>query len=333
MQRVGIVGAGGMGNTHAGAYGEMPSAQVVAVADIRPEAAHSLAEQHNAKAFTNVYDMLAGAELDVVDVCTPTPWHAECIIAAAKARKHVSTEKPLARTMDQCREAIKACEDAGVTLFVAQVLRAFPEFVQMRDMVRSGSVGRPAMIRTSRGGVHPRAWQDWFANYEWSGGVALDTLVHDFDWILWTFGPAERVFAKGLVHSGHKVLDYALVTIRLASGAIVHAEGTWAMPSGFSYKVEVAGDKGLIRFDSTESVPLVIRRKAGEGPAVGVPVPESPLAYSPFYLELKHFIDCVEAGKRPDIAPQEAMAATEIGLAAIESIKTGKPVAVSGGAA
>jgi len=164
-------------------------------------------------------------------------------------------------------------------------------------------------------------------------GVTLDLIIHDFDWILWTFGPAERVFAKGLHYRGLDHLDYSLVTIRLKSGAIAHVEGTWAHPTAFRVKVEVAGDGGLLNFDSGKSTPLVISRRAAEGGGPGVQVPESPLAESPYYLELKHFIDCLEGGREPDIKPQEAMQACAVALAALESMRTGKPVDVSEGVA
>jgi len=333
MQRVGVVGAGTMGTFHSSAYARMPNAELVAVADIRPEVAANLAGQYGAKSFSSVYEMLDGIDLDVVDVCVPTPWHVECIKAAAKCGKHVTSEKPLARTLDGCREAIEACKDAGVKFFVAHVLRYFPEFVKMREIVKSGMIGNPATVRTTRGGGYPRAWENWYGNIEWSGGLTLDMIIHDFDWILWTFGPAERVFAKGLAFSGLEGIEYSLVTIRLKNGIIAHVEGTWAMPSGFNVKVEVAGDGGLLNFDSRNAIPLVINRKATEGAAGGVAVPESPLAESPYYTELSRFIDCLETGVEPEVSPEEAMNAVEIGLAALESMKTGKPVSVSGGRA
>jgi predicted dehydrogenase len=140
------------------------------------------------------------------------------------------------------------------------------------------------------------------------------------------FGPAERVFAKGLYFSGIPDKDYALITIRFKSGVIAHVEGSWATPGGFRVMLEIAGDKGLISFDNQEAVPLVIGKFASEAAAGGVPVPSSPTHVSPYYLELQHFIDCIEEGRKPDVKPEEAMAAVALCNAAIESIRTGKPV-------
>jgi len=326
MQKVAIVGAGHMAKVHAAAYANMLNAEPVAIMDIREDAANELATAHDAQTFTDFDEMLKTAKPDVIDVCVPTPWHKEYVVKAALAGKHVVTEKPMARTLDDCREMIEATKKAGVTFMVAHVLRYFPEFAAAKAQIDAGAVGNPAVVRTTRGGGFPRAWNDWYGNYDWSGGVALDLIIHDFDWLRWCFGDAERVFAKGLVDRGLKHLDYALVTIRFKSGVIAHVEGTWANPAGFAVKFEVAGDKGLLDFHNKTAVPLMIARKETEAHRPGVAIPESPTAQNPYFLELEHFIDCVETGKKPSITPEDGLRAVEISLAALESIRTGKPI-------
>ena len=326
MQKVAIVGAGHMAKVHAAAYANMVDAEPVAIMDIREDAANELATAHDAQAFTDFDEMLKTAKPTVVDVCVPTPWHKEYVVKAAEAGKHIVTEKPMARTLDDCQAMIEATEKAGVTFMVAHVLRYFPEFAAAKAQIDAGAVGNPAVVRTTRGGGFPHAWNDWYANFDWSGGVALDLIIHDFDWLRWCFGDAERVFAKGLVDRGIKHLDYALVTIRFKSGVIAHVEGTWAMPAGFSVKFEVAGDKGLLDFHNKAAVPLMIARKETEAKGPGVAIPESPTAQNPYLLELEHFIDCVEKGTKPSITPEDGMKAVQISLAALESIRTGKPV-------
>lgn len=328
MQRVAIVGAGHMGKIHGAAYASMLNAEPVGVMDIRPEAADELASAIDAKPFTDFDEMLNAVNPDVVDVCTPTPFHRDYVIRAARAGKHVVTEKPMGRTVQDCREMIEAAEKAGVLLMPAHVLRFFPEFATAKSQVDAGAVGNPAIVRTTRGGGFPHAWKDWFANYDWSGGVILDLIIHDFDWLRWTFGEVERVFAKGLIDRGLDHMDYALVTIRFKSGVIAHVEGTWSNPAGFTVKFEIAGDKGLLDFHNKAAVPLVIARREAEEKRAGVPIPESPTAQNPYFLELQHFIDCVESGSKPMISPEDGMKAVEIALAAIESIRTGQPVSL-----
>jgi predicted dehydrogenase len=326
-----------MAGMHARCYANLPNAELVGVMDIRPEAAQALAEKRGAKAYTDFDTMLTELRPDVVDVCCPTPWHVDYVCqAAARAGevgiRGISTEKPMGRTVADCDRMIAACEladlPAGLPLFVAHVVRFFPEFALAKRMVESGEVGRPAAIRTRRGGPMPRAWNDWYGKFEMSGGCILDLIIHDFDWLRWTFGDVERVYAKGLTTSHLPGFDYALVTLRFKSGAIGHVEGTWADPGGFKATLEIAGDAGLLEynFNQPTGIPFRMAVAGGDGPRAAVPVPESPTGVNPYQLELAHFLDCLEQGIAPSISPQDGREAVRIALAALESIETGQPI-------
>lgn len=199
-------------------------------------------------------------------------------------------------------------------------------------MVLAGKVGRPGVIRTTRGGIFPTAWEDWYAKTEMSGTLIVDMIIHDFDWLRWTFGEVERVYAKSLVGRTNQRLDYALVTLRFVSGAIAHVEGTWSH-SGFRYGFEVAGDGGLYEFDSDRIKPVVVSRRAAQAGVTGVAVPESPLRESPYTSEIRHFAACIERGVDPLVTAYDAYKALEISLAALESARTGRPVTIAKGEA
>jgi UDP-N-acetylglucosamine 3-dehydrogenase len=329
MQRVALIGAGHMGRVHAEAYAAIPNAELVAVCDVGQEAAEELAAKYSAQPFTTTKALLAGVEADVFDVCTPTNTRLEYIKAAAAAGKHVCSEKPLARTTGQALEAVRVCSDAGVVLFVAHVLRWFPEFRKMHDMIGAGTVGEPVIVRTSRCSAYPRGTDNWYADMKRSGGVALDMIIHDYDWLRWCFGKVRRVYARGLYESNVQGIDYALVTLRFESGVIAHVEGSWARPDGFMVNVEVAGTEGLLSFSNTGATPLVVELKAKGEDTTGVTIPESPTAVSPYYLELEHFINCLEEGRKPDVSPDDGLEAVRVGEAALRSIGTGRPVALA----
>src|SRR5688500_10595882 len=114
--RVGIAGAGFMGTVHAEGWAATEAEIAGFLAD-RSGQAQRLAEQHGARVFASYEELLA--DVDVVDLCTPTHTHGELALAAARAGRHVVCEKPLARTVEQAREVIAACEQAGVQLLVA----------------------------------------------------------------------------------------------------------------------------------------------------------------------------------------------------------------------
>ena len=333
MFRVALVGAGGMGSLHANCYSNIQLSTLVGVMDIREDAARILANKHGAEAFTDFDAMLTALKPDVVDVCCPTPWHVDYVCRSAERAKElgivgISTEKPMARSLQDCQRMIEECENANIPLFVGHVVRFFPEFALAKKEVDAGSVGNPAAVRTRRGGAMPKAWNDWYGNFEMSGGLALDLIIHDFDWLRWTFGEVERVFAKGTGKTQLPNLEYALVTLRFKSGVIAHVEGTWADPSGFKVSIEIAGDQGLLESNfNMPATPPFTQALRGEGEArKGVVVPESPTGINPYEAELCHFLECLRLGSTPLVTPKDGMEAVRISLAAIESIQTGKPV-------
>lgn len=319
--RVALMGAGSIGRVHARCWDRLPGAEIVGVLDPREDAARALGLP-----FTDWDTLLRQTQPDIVDVCTPTPLHREYVEKAAAAGKAVFVEKPLARTLADCDAMIDAVEHAGVPAMTGHVLRFFPEYAAAKRLVDAGAVGTPAAIRTARMGGFP-SWSDapnWYADPAQSGGVALDLILHDFDWLRWTFGPVSRVYARGLY--GQKEyegrLDYALVTLRFVSGAAGHVTGSWAHPSGFRTTLEIAGDRGLVEHDSARSAPLTVSLRGGGSAA------ESPLApqEDPYYLEIAAFVAALDTNSPPPVTLHDGREAVRIGLAALESIETGKPV-------
>ncbi|MBD3182685.1 gfo/Idh/MocA family oxidoreductase [Candidatus Poribacteria bacterium] len=326
MLKIGIIGAGTMGGMHADCFSEIDGAEVIAVADAREEAAKNVASKYSARTFTNGDDIIALDDVDIVDICLPTPFHKENVLKVAAAGKHVFCEKPIARNLQDGKEMIDACNKAGVKFMVGHVLRYFHEFSAAKNLIDSGAVGKPGVVRTTRAAGHPQGWSNWYANMEMAGGVVLDMIIHDFDFLRWCFGEVERVYAKGLAYSGIPNVDYALVTIRFKSGVIAHVEGSWAHPRGFFVTLEVAGDGGLFEFDSRTSSPLKVSKKSSDSGEGGVEVPQNPVNESPYTMELRHFIQSVAEDKEPEVTGEDALRALEIALAALQSIKTGEPM-------
>src|SRR5437870_2924290 len=129
-----------MAETHARAYLNIPNAQLVGVMDIREEAANRVTKSCGGAPYTDFERMLAETQPDVIDVSVPTPFHFDYVRRALAAKpKGIVVEKPMARTVAECREMSALCRDAGVPLFVAQVLRWFPEFAAARRQVLAGA--------------------------------------------------------------------------------------------------------------------------------------------------------------------------------------------------
>lgn len=325
MLKVGVIGAGTMGSAHAGAYASLAETELVGVCDVRQEAASRVAQATGSKV-VSAEELFDDPEVDLIDVCVPTPFHKEFVMRAARAKKHIFCEKPLARTLKDGEEMVRAAEEAGVKFGVGHVVRFFPEYLAAKRAIEAGRIGKPGVVRTFRGGGgFPLASQDWYANYEWSGGLTLDMIIHDFDFLRWVFGDVQRVFAKATTFRDYNRIEHVFVTLRFVSGVIAMVEGSWANLGGFSYGFEIAGDAGLIHYDSRDIVPLRSVTTGGPGGG-GVPVPESTLEESPYVTEIKDFVGAIIEGRAPTVDGREALATLRIALAALESIEKGIPV-------
>jgi len=327
--RIGIVGAGFMGTTHAAGWANTP-VEIAGVLSQNPVSSQAMARQYKAKVHSNIASLIN--DVDVVDICTPTYLHHAMVMQAAAAGKHIVCEKPLARTVQQAQEMITACRDAGVMLLVAHVVRFFPEYVAAKAIVERGEIGKVAVVRLTRASFRPGPDDSWFHDHEKSGGMMLDLMVHDFDYARWVAGDVESVFAKNVSSkNGPDGEDYGLVILTHKNGALSHVEGGWAYPKPmFRTALEIAGDRGLIEHPAGSSVPLGIHMKSdASGDEADIAVPGSPLAEDPFTTEMKHFFAVLNGDTAElRVTAYDGLAAVRIALAAIESAKTSRPVKV-----
>ena len=150
--------------------------------------------------------------------------------------------------------------------------------------------------------------------------------IHDLDWLLWTLGPAERVYSRGLCERGLPFLDYALTTVRHKSGAIAHVESSWAEVAGFRVQAEVAGDGGLLSYDSDQSGAFSIDLHQPPEVSPGVTVPTTHTAVSPYVLQLERMARAIRGEASTVGSPEEAYEALRLSLAALESIRTNRPI-------
>jgi predicted dehydrogenase len=325
--KVGIVGVGFMGTTHAAGWAETPAEIVGFTAETQGEAG-VLAGQYNAKVYLSLEELLA--DVDVIDICSPTHLHHAMALKAAAAGKHIVCEKPLARTAQQAQEIVTACSKAGVQLLVAHVVRFFPEYALARSAVAEGQIGRPAVIRLQRGSYRPKKPAgNWFLDEAKSGGILMDLMIHDYDYARWVAGEVESVSARRVTELHPDApIDYGLVILSHRSGALSHIAGAWAYPPPtFRTHLEIAGDRGLIEFDSDGTAPIQnLILKTGGSDAPDVALPSSPLSESPYTTQIKEFYSALTEGKTARVSATDGLVAVQIAEAALESAHTGQPV-------
>ena len=323
MFKIALIGSGFMGQYHAEAYKYIDGVKLVCVFDNNLDSVKKFAKKHNCKPISRFKD-LSKEEIDVIDICIPTPYHKNYIMKSAQFINKIICEKPLARTLEDGEAILKICEKEKIKLFVGHVVRFFPEYKKAHQIIKDGKLGKVGIVRTSRCSQFPQRKDNWFENVAMSGGIVLDFLIHDFDFLRWCFGDVKRVYGEGLAFKKIKNAYYALVTIRFKNGVIAHAEGSW-MHSKFYYGFEIAGEKGMLEYDSRNAASMnlsMTSKKKGDVNCVS----ESPVKEDPYTVELRYFIYCIKNNNEPLITPYDAFKALEISLSALESIKTGKPI-------
>jgi len=208
VANIGIIGLGFMGRMHIAAYGKIDGANIVAVADRNEQriagdlsggwgnvdgAAESI-DMSDKFGTADFRELIARDEVDTVDICVPTPFHAELAIAALEAGKHVLCEKPLALTADDAQRIADAASKASGIFMPAMCMRFWPEWEWLKDAVDDGRSGVLRDLAIHRLGAMP---EGWFQKGDMSGGGVLDLHVHDTDFLTYLLGAPDAVFSQG----------------------------------------------------------------------------------------------------------------------------------------
>ncbi|WP_169082359.1 Gfo/Idh/MocA family protein [Paenibacillus sp. PL91] len=321
--KVVVLGCGGLGQIHANIYSKLEGVELTGVCDLQTELADNISAQTGAPAFYSFEHMLENAEFDAISITLPSYLHKEYTLLAAKARKHVICEKPIALSLEDADEMINGCKTNGVRLFIGHVVRFFPEYASLKESLDSGAIGRACVSHASRVGPHPGDAKPWYKDHERSGGVIVDLMIHDLDFLRWTMGEVKSVYA---MQYQNEQLEYALATLQFENGSIANVEANWGFPGPFHTKAEIAGNAGVVMTNSLKSSSLQIHKHPSGETAPTVSIPESPAFKSPYALELEHFIECIREGTEAIVTASDAYKALELAHAALESARTGKPV-------
>jgi predicted dehydrogenase len=208
---------------------------------------------------------------------------------------------------------------------IGHVVRFFPEFAKIREILQAGTLGQIGLVRASRVNGHPPGDRNWYRDLATSGGLVVDLMIHDFDTLFWYFGNVERVFAHGLSYTPYQpTSDYALAVLRFANGVIAHVEGSWAH-GGWRTSMEIVGEHGIVRHNGDEAVPIRVERPT-EIFQESLITRHWASHVSPYHAELRHFFDCLADGSPFATDGREGMRALEISLAVLASIRTGRPI-------
>jgi myo-inositol 2-dehydrogenase/D-chiro-inositol 1-dehydrogenase len=320
-----------MGSFHGATLARrLPGARLVAVADPAPGAAEKLAAESAApSAYTDPAQAFADPAVDAVVIAAPARFHADLIVAAARAGKAVFCEKPAALSLADLDRAIHAVRDAGVVLQVGFNRRFAPDWAAARALLDQGALGTPRLLRSvtrDPGGFDPsKVAPDTIFN---------ETLIHDFDTLSFLNPGATAVevyaTADALVEPAWRdrgLLDTAVVTVTFDNGAVGVAEACFEAAYGYDVRGEVLGSGGMATMGDGRRTGMVFSSAAGR--CVETVRGDQELMAGAYVAELAAFVDAVRNGGPAPVGGQDARAALAIALAAAASARAGHPVRIA----
>lgn len=324
--RVGLIGCGHMAQHLIAQAASLEGVSIGGVADIVPERAKAFGEKYGAPDFQDYRKMLELPDINAVIVATPNVLHAEHAEAAAQAKKHVFSEKPMTTTLEGCDRMIRAAESNGVQLMVGHVLRYFPVFHRSHEIIASGSLGSPQALVVQRTGmVDDPFGVGWRSRMAESGGILMEVNAHELDFLRHLCGPAKTVYAEGrqIVPAGYDYPDTLLVQIEFQDGAMacLHASIGAAISE---YHMTLQCSEGTLT-NGGFGGPIQYARFGGKPQRIEA----SEIAMEdPYRHELRLFFEALRKGETPPVTGAEARGAVEMAVAAYRSIETGQAVSL-----
>lgn len=257
MINIGLIGCGRISKNHFEAIADQPDAQCIACCDIIEERAREAAQKYNIPQWTTKYEeMLKDPDIDIISICTPSGLHPVHGIQAAKADKHVLTEKPMACRLGEADELIKACDKAKVRLFVVLQNRLNPAIQLVRRAFDEGRFGKIYMITSNVFWTRPQDYYDmapWRGTWELDGGAFMNQACHYVDMVQWFGGPIEEV--KSITATLARKIeaeDTGSAIIRFQNGAIGSISVTMlTYPKNLEGSITILGEKGTVRVAGT----------------------------------------------------------------------------------
>lgn len=335
--RLGVIGTGILGSRHARVWHELSDTELVAVCDLDGARAESVAQQYNARAFTDYRKMFAGAQLDAVSVATPDHLHREPVLAALDAGLHVLQEKPLATNADDAHAIAEAAETSNKIVMVNFSQRFVTDHIWLHDAIARGEIGAPRMVLSIK---HDNISVPSNMIRSWSQGTSPIYFMssHDLDLVHWFLGrDPVSVMAQEtrgtLDAQGIPVHDGLNALIQFQGNIIANFHSSWIHPNtypriadGF---MQIIGDAGALTYDNRTRTAELYNTHGGQKiEFTGVhtaDVTDGKIAGA-FVLSLQHFLECVRRGLEPDTSPRRVLATALAQAGVMQALDTKQAV-------
>lgn len=333
----GIIGCGVIADFHANALFELSdSAEIIGVADVNYDAAEKFANRHGIKAFSNPQELLACADVDIVNICTPSGYHASCVEEAAKAGKHIIVEKPMAITAQQLDAIERACRENSVMLTSISQSRFSRSVIKTKSAIDEGLLGR--IVSADIYMKYYRS-QEYYDSGSWrgtkrldGGGALMNQGIHGVDLLLYLAGPAERVYARAKTLARHiEVEDTLSAVVDFKSGAIGVIQAATSVYPGYPRRLEINGEHGSITLEENSITRWDIFAGSHEDIVLQPAVMSSASTPTAISLDghtrqIADMIRAVSTGTKPLIDVTEGRKPVDLILAIYRSAEEGRPI-------
>jgi len=338
MLRFALVGCGRIAKRHSELLGkgQIPGASLAAVCDVVPSRAEKIGQQFNVPYFEDMHEMMRSVAVDVVVVLTPSGVHPQNVTELARYRKHVVVEKPMALTLSDADAMIRACDAAGVKLFVVKQNRFNVPVVKLREALEQGRFGRLVMGTVRVRWCRRQDYYDqdaWRGTWSMDGGVLTNQASHHVDLLEWMMGDVETVYAMSrtaLVDI--ETEDTAVVSLRFANGALGVIEATTAArPKDLEGSISILGEGGTVEIGGFAVNELKVwnfaEPREGDEDVRGKFSVNPPSVYGYGHeAYYNHVVDCIMHDRRQLVDGLEGRRSLELINAIYESIETGREV-------
>ncbi len=327
MVKIGIAGMGYIGQTHYEAARTLAGVQVVAVASARRQ---EIQQSYPELEIVSYEDLCCDDRLDAILICLPTFLHEQFVIEAVANGRHVLCEKPLALDANSAARILAAAKQAGVVFMVSQVLRFWPQYVRIQQLISAGVLGKIRAVNSYRLAQYP-PWAEWFRDPAKSGGCLLDLQEHDMDFIFWIMGRPRQIQSFGL-KSSNGAWDHVITSLQYAD-AVASIESSYMMPTSWplSAGIRVAGSRGAVEYSFRSSGDVSQQGGWTEQATLygedGKVEPIEAQRNHVFAAQLEHFVACIEnPGLTPICACEDSYTVMDLLSASKKSAETAEAV-------
>lgn len=333
-----IVGCGHIAKKHAEAIQNIEGANLVAVCDKVPQAMGYYVENNGVKPYQDLKEMLSDPTIDVVNICTPSGLHTSIAVEAAKAKKHVIVEKPIALTLEDANLMIQTCRENNVKLAVVHPNRFRPVVQELKKLMNEGRFGKLSHANATVRWNRNQAYYDqapWRGTKALDGGVLMNQAIHNLDLLIWIMGDVEEVYSMAATRLRNiEAEDVSTGVVRFKNGALGVVEAaTTIYPKNLEESLSIFGETGTAIIGGTNATQfnhLVIESLDDEETnAIIERVKANPLGKPGHQCIIEDMIEAIKEDREPIVNGEDGKRALQFVLAFYESAETNQKVVIN----